>query len=139
MSEMQKHFVTFYSPGTFVAEQTTRPIEDWDVDVALEMAHDILGRRRATPYGFRFTTRGRNDDELDSKVIKTSQFYFLGGEIKTIDDIKEENNPDSQILLRNMEVNKWDRIVVNNNSWKWTQPLNEEDVVLDFKPREKTS
>jgi hypothetical protein len=25
---LSKHFVTFYSPGTFVAEQTTLPVEE---------------------------------------------------------------------------------------------------------------
>ena len=29
-----------------------------------------------------------------------------------------------------MENNGYDRIVVNTNSWKWTQPLEQDDVVL---------
>jgi len=27
--QIQKHFVTFYSPGTFVAETTEKPIKSW--------------------------------------------------------------------------------------------------------------
>lgn len=27
---MRKHQVTFYSPGTFVSESSTQPIESWD-------------------------------------------------------------------------------------------------------------
>jgi len=53
---MEKHFVVFYSPGTFVAETSSRPIDAWDVG---------------------------------------------------------------------------DRIVVNTNSWRMTQPLHADDVVLD--------
>jgi hypothetical protein len=30
-----------------------------------------------------------------------------------------------------MEVNGWDRIITNDNSWRWTQPLGKDDVVLD--------
>ncbi len=45
---MQKHFVTFYSPGTFVSEETTNPIGSWDVAAAMKMAHGIVERYAAT-------------------------------------------------------------------------------------------
>ena len=35
---MKKHFVTFFSPGTFIAESTTKPIESWNIEEAKEMA-----------------------------------------------------------------------------------------------------
>ena len=47
---MNKHFVTFYSPGSFVAETTTREIESWDIRKAQEMADKISERYDATPY-----------------------------------------------------------------------------------------
>ncbi len=34
---MEKHFVTFLSPGTFVAEDRTLPIDSWDVNKAQEI------------------------------------------------------------------------------------------------------
>ena len=52
MTMMQKHFVTFYSPGTFVAETSCLPIDSWNVDEAREMAHGIKERHGATPWGF---------------------------------------------------------------------------------------
>jgi hypothetical protein len=33
-----------------------------------------------------------------------------------------------------MRCNGYDRIVVNTNSWRWTQPLGEDDEVLDYTP-----
>lgn len=131
---MEKHFVTFYSPGTFVAEQTTKPIESWDVNEAMAMATKISERNAATPYGFKFSTRGRGENDLDSKVIKSSNFYYLGGEVMTLQQVKDKHDPKDNILISNMECNGWDRIVVNRNSWRWTQPLEESDVVLDFTP-----
>ena len=127
---MKQHFVTFYSPGTFFAEQTTKPIDSWDVDKAIEISKSIIERHSALPYGFCFTTRERKDDELDSKETERSHMYYLGGEILTIEQVKERNDPDDKILISNMECNGYDRIVVNTNSWKWTQPLNKNDVVL---------
>lgn len=129
---MQKHFVTFYSPGTFVAETTTRPIDSWDVDAAMRMAREIKERHGAVPYGFQFTTRSRDDNDLDSTVSARSNLYYLGGKIVTIDEIRARALPEERTLLRNMEGNNWPRIIVNTNSWKWTQPLNDTDVILEW-------
>ena len=48
---MEKHFVTFYSPGTFAAETSRKPIESWDVDKAVAMSKEIKERHGALPYG----------------------------------------------------------------------------------------
>lgn len=129
---MKQHFVTFYSPGTFVAEDTTKPIDSWDVEKAKEMAREIKERHGATPYGFSFSTRTRGDEDLDSHVSETSATYFLGGKVRTLQEVKADNDPREEILLSNMECNGWDRIITNTNLWKWTQPLKENDVVLEW-------
>jgi hypothetical protein len=127
---MQQHFVTFYSPGTFVAETTTKPIDSWNVDDAVAMAALITERHAAKPYGFRFTTRGREDDELDSKVIATSPMYYIGGKIETLEEIEARNDPSEHILRGNMRSNGFDRVWTTTKGWRWTQPLNADDVVI---------
>ncbi len=129
---MKKHFVTFYSPGTFVAEDTTKPIDSWDVEKAKEIARDIRERYDAKPYGFRFLTRERGDDDLDSKVVATSNLYYLGGKVETLAEVKARATADDRILIANMEGNGHDRIITNTNSWRWTQPLQSDDVVLEW-------
>jgi hypothetical protein len=129
---MQQHFVTFLSPGTFVAESTSRPIDAWDVEQAKAMAVDIMERHAARPYGFQFSTRGRGPDDLDSKEIARSGVYYLGGKIETLAEVEARNDPKEEILRSNMRNNGIDRIVTNTNSWKWTLPLRDGDVVLDF-------
>jgi hypothetical protein len=128
---MEQHFVTFYSPGTFVAEETTKPIASWDTDQAVAMARAVSERYDAKPYGFRFSTRARTDADLDSKVIKRSGLYWLGGKVETFDEVKARATEKDRILVDNMRINGYDRIVTNDNSWRWTQPLDAEDVVLD--------
>lgn len=130
---MIKYFVHFLSPGTFVAEMTTKEIDSWDIDKACEMARSIKERYAAVPFAFYFTTRERTEEDFDSKVIETSKRYFLGGDIQTYKEIKKRNDPGDKILLENMRNNNWDRVIVNTNSWRWTQVLNPDDVVLDFK------
>jgi len=129
---MKKHFVTFYSPGTFVAESTTKEIDSWDTDKAVEMARGIKERYGATPYGFRFTTRTREENDFDSKQTAQSNMYYLGGKILTLQEIIDRADPNDKTLISNMQSNGYARVIENNNSWRWTQPLESDDVVLDF-------
>ena len=129
---MEKHFVTFYSPGTFVSETTTRDIPAWDVELAKEMASTVFERHGARPYGFEFTTRGRGPNDLDSKVIAKSGTYFLGGVIETYEQVVARNDPEERILRDNMRANGWDKIITNTNSWRITRPFEEGDFLLEF-------
>lgn len=127
---MEKHFVRFLSAGTFVAEETVMPIEEWDVGQAIEMSRNITERYGAKPYGFQFVTKGRTDEELDSKVINRSGIYYINGVVETLSQVKAKGNPGDRILISNMESNGWDKVVTTYNPYKWTQPFNEEDSVV---------
>jgi len=131
---MEKHFVTFFSPGTFVPETTECPISSWDVEAAKNMARGIKERYGATPYGFRFSTRSRKDDDLDSSVSATSPMYYLGGRIETLAEVKARATDKESILIANMECNGIERIVTNDNSWRFTGELHADDVVLEWQP-----
>lgn len=126
---MNKHFVTFLSPGTFFSEQTERLIASWDSDKAVAMSKKIKERYGATPYGFYFTTRGRGPKDLDSREIKRSGTYFLGGRILTYEDVEREM-PKEDILMRNMKGNGWDKVIINENSWRVIQPFTKKDTLL---------
>jgi hypothetical protein len=128
---MKKHFVVFYSPGTFVSEETEKPIDSWDVDRAVAIAKQIRERYDARPYGFRFFTRTRGAKDLDSKVSAKSGLYWLGGVVETLAQVKARATEQDRILVSNMEGNGYKQIVTNTNSWKWTLPLEDGDVVLD--------
>lgn len=134
---MEKHFVTFYSPGTFVSEESELPIDSWNIKKAQEMAHGITERYNATPYAFQFSTRTRGPNDLDSKVTKRSALYHLGGRIETLAEVEARNDPTEDILRRNMRCNDIARVIINNNSWRHTMPFTEKDVRLDWTPRPK--
>lgn len=131
---MKQHFVTFYSPGTFFAEETTKPIDEWDPEAAIIMAEGIVERHGAKPYGFAFSTRERGGADLDSRQTAKSGMYFLGGRIETLEEVEARNDPKERVLRSNMRGNGWDRIVVNDNSWRTVQPLRDGDVVLGATP-----
>jgi len=129
---VKQNFVTFYSPGSFFSEETTKEVKSWDTNVAIEMAIKIKERHGAIPYGFRFSTRERGPKDLDSKETKTSCFYYLGGKVETLKEIESRNDPNEKILLSNMKNNGFKKVIVNTNSWKFTAGLNKDDVVLEF-------
>lgn len=130
---MQQHFVTFLSPGSFVHEQTVKQISSWNTDVAMEMARDIVERYNARPFAFYFTTRSRDEHELDSKVSERSCTYFLGGEVRTAEEVLAGTDPEEDILRHNVKANGINRIIVNRNSFRSTHVLEDNDVVLDFR------
>lgn len=125
---MKRHFVRYFS---FMAETTDKPIEKWDVDAAVRMAGGITERYNARPYAFQFIARERSDEDLDSTEVASSPIYFLGGRVETLEEVEARNDPSEGILRRNMRMNDYKRIIVNENSWRWTQPLRDGDIVLD--------
>ena len=131
---MKAHFVTFYSPGTFVPETTTREIESWDPKRAVAMAETIVERYGARPHFFGFTTRERGDKDLDSKeVARSPGYFFLGGRLETLDEVEARNDPKERILRSNMRCNEMVIIVVVERIWTGTQPFRPEDVIVDAK------
>lgn len=127
---IKKHFVIFYSPGTFVPETSIKEIDSWDINQAIEMSKNIKERYNAIPYGFRFITKGRTNEELDSKKIDSSPFYFINCKILTLADIKAENNPKNKILISNMECNNIKKVARTIKGWLWTTPIGESDIIL---------
>lgn len=124
---MEKHFVEFFSPGTFVAENTVKEIDSWDIDRAKEMAKDIIERHNSKPYSFRFITKQKE------KIIRKSGFYFINGKVEILEDVKAKNNHDDRILISNMENNGWNKIVTTFSPWRWTQPFDDKkDCVVEI-------
>jgi hypothetical protein len=121
--EVKKHFVEFLSPGTFFSETSQKEVDSWDVSNAMIMAKNITERHNAKPYGFRFITRERDFDELDSKVTETSGIYYLGGKILSLQEVKNRSDPKDKILISNMETNDYSHIIENTNSYKFTAPF----------------
>jgi hypothetical protein len=128
---MKRHFVTFYSPGTFVSEVTEVEVPEWDIDFAREYArHYVKERHGATPYGFNFKTMVLEEGDWLPRTVATSGMYFLGGKILSLDDIPDIR--ENEVLRWNMRTNGWDYVIENTNSWKIVLPYEKNDTLLEF-------
>lgn len=136
----RRHFVTFFSPGTFVSEDRRQPIVSWDPKLAVEMAERIVERYGAKPYGFRFETDiegempdGEGGTLKASKRASTSHFHYLGGKLETYDEVLERNDPKEEILRSNMRCNGDWIVCVNTNGFRTTMPFDADNVIVDAK------
>lgn len=136
----EKHFVTFYSPGTLMAETTTREIGEWNPMQACRMAKDVVERYGARPFGFVFVTKLCAEDvpdgrggtlRVEPKEIRRSGMHHLGGTIATLADVETRNDPRESILRSNMRGNRIPAVVENCNSYKSVHPFEANDVLLD--------
>ena len=137
---MRRNYVTFISPGSLYVEESRKPIERWDPALAVKLSEGIVERHGAVPFGFYFTLDVEHapieDGEggelaVQPREIKRSGLYFLGGELKTYDEIKAARKKDTRILLSNMESNGWPIIVTVTNRYRTTQPFTENDRIVN--------
>jgi hypothetical protein len=137
---MRKHYVTFYSPGTFFAETRAVPIDAWDPVKAVAMSNGVEERYGAKPYAFQFSTYLEPDTvpdgerglaEVRPKLIEEGPLHYIGGQVDTYDDICHRENPDDMILLSNMRGNGFWVTVTNRRSYRTTRPFEPTDLIVD--------
>jgi len=123
---LEKHFVSFYSPGSFSCEFITEEIDRWDVKKACERAKALKKECGMTPIAFDFRTRRREDDELDSKLVKKSPIYHINGKIIDISQVKDED------LLSAMRLGNFKSIVQTYNGIDHNEMFAEGDQILEI-------
>jgi hypothetical protein len=133
----KKSFVVFVSPGTFVDEESERPVTAWDPREALALSEQIRERYGARPYGFYFVERlvaapvpdGQGGTmEVRPKTLRTSGTYYIDGRLRTYDEVVAEDR--GSILATNMRCNDWPIVVETTRSFRHTGVFKPEDFVV---------
>lgn len=135
MKTEKYYLVTYFSPGTFFAESSSKEFAEIDLKKIATAAKKVKERHGATPWGFEIVEMRRPVEKGEFEVVpKTVRQiggrYHLTGELKRYDDIPETEK--THILRSNMWGNDWPIIVENRNSWLSTQPFEQEDVIVDW-------
>lgn len=131
-------FVEFFSPGTFVSEQTDKPCAHGDITKALEMARGIKERHGASPYGFRFYTIERamvvdgegNKAQKSKRETNRSGMHYITGTILRYDDVPDDS--EHSILRANMRCNDYAYCIENRNSWRFTGEFAAKDCIVEW-------
>src|ERR1051326_1239145 len=136
MATTEKHYAVFYSPGTFVCEESSRPVSEWSTRQAVAAAETIRERYNAKPFGFRFRTHlesppipdGRGGTmDVEPKPLKESGLHWLGGTLLLYDDVPDDK--EHSILRSNMLCNDMPVVIEKRNSFRYTGQFGPDDVI----------
>ena len=137
MRKVIRHKVTFYSPGTFFNEQSTRHVQTWSIKDALTLAKGILERYGARPFGFQFssweTIEGQElgDFKVEPKLLRRSGTIYFNGKIRTKEEVLAGTDPEEEILRSNVRCNDYDIVQgIDPDNYRWTQEFNEDDLLV---------
>lgn len=117
--KQMKYWVIFYTPGSFVADT-------WTKDYAkLPQPHEVEIPENA----YAFQIYQRTDIVEDGKTYKGDAeqigktYYHPDSLVTNLEQTKNHKNA-SEILIRNMECNKWESVVWTR--WgNWPQPYDD--------------
>lgn len=120
---MLKHYVTYWYPGVFVAEDLTKPISERNPKEAALQASEGA-------YGFSF--HDREETEVDGEVLRgkkknLSGMYYINGELFDVERVRKEV-PNPRTLVSNMEGNGWAHVVKTRTGW--FQPFWDDDELI---------
>lgn len=124
---MTQIFIEYFYPGSFVSEST----------IEKRSNRNLPKRFPRGCYCFRFfeTTEVKlKGEKLTGQPKNYSPKYFISGEALTLKQVRKKH-PEKHILISNMEINKWHRIILTKFGQAF--PLAEKDIIL--KPCKKRS
>lgn len=127
-TKMKQDFIEILTSGSFFSESSIMAIDNWSIDLAVEQLRSRYAERLDKPYGFRFMTKERGPNDLDSKVSKRSGIYFFPGRVSTYDEVVARRDARDSILISIMSSNGFDRVICVKGGM--TLPVTEWDTLL---------
>ena len=129
--------VTYYSPGTFFAESSSKEFDTFDLSKFVSHSANVSERHGAKPYGFSveklelpvtLPKMGTFKVVVEPKVLETSGIYYITGEIIFSEDIVDK---DKDIFKSNLENNSDGVGIVNKNSYLFHGMFSKDDFIVD--------
>jgi hypothetical protein len=128
-------YVEYLEPGSFFPEEYVEEVQGRTLQQLAE---------KAKPRVFCFTTYkvtvgevtlGGKSQKVTSNAFDKSKCVYIDGNVYTLAELKEQF-PENEILISNMEGNRWDRIIrCRTGNW---QPFEKGDKLYSLKERRVT-
>jgi len=121
---MIKTFIEFLYPGIFVSESSAQEIDHKD-------PKKVVIPKNC--FGFRFydceivKSKKYPNETLVGRAKNHSGWFYINSEILTLKEV-EKKMPEATILISNMKINKWKKIV--NTSFGQSLQLRAGDTIL---------
>ena len=128
----QYTLATFYEPGSFMSEETSRVVKTRDPNEIAKMAPERAFCFTIEDFVEKTTTvDGENFKKTESVGGPSGRFY-LGGNLYTVDELKAkfEGDRNKQTLISNIEGNGYPK-AIHCRTGNW-QPFTDQDVFLDI-------
>ena len=130
VTSRQFTLVTFYTPGSFMPNESTKEVPGLDTEQIAAMAPKNAYSFIVQEFSEKTTTVDGEDFSKKEAVGEPQRFY-LGGDLYTVDELKEKFAGDhsKETLIANFEGNDWPKaILCRTGNW---QPFYDDDVLLE--------
>ena len=107
-----RDFVTFFTIGKTDAEEDTKLVPGWNVELAITMARNMYSRQFIKPYAFRFSSRAWSNVDLCSTVRATGPMNYLGGRMEPLAKLEARDEPEERLLLAKIRERGFGTVVV---------------------------
>jgi len=127
----QYTLVTFYTPGSFMPNESSKVVETHDPTEIAGMAPKHAFCFTIEDFVEKTTTVDGEDFKKTEQVGATSGRFYLGGDVYTVAELKAKFGDDSrhQTLISNIEGSYPKAIQCRTGNW---QPFSDDDTYLDI-------
>ncbi|MEH2698511.1 hypothetical protein DXU03_15155 [Rhizobium johnstonii] len=131
MSDISVHF-SF--PQMFRADEVVGNLPSFDVEEAKKIANRMISQWGDQPFSFHFVRRYLKSNGNQS--LEVSPTYFLGGHVRTLEDVCCDNKPDEQILVANMRARDYRRVITTQTQPPALFMFPDDAVLVEWQPDE---
>lgn len=127
---MSQISLNYFFQDTSRPDEVVMDLSAFDIGEAIEIAESSMDEWGDQPFAFQFVNRYLKENGRYSHQF--SPTYYLGGRVRTIQEIQSADKPDERELLRKMALCRCDKVITTVTPCPVTLPFARDGVVLEW-------